>query len=148
MSQLVELFTIGFTQKTAEQFFGSLIEAGVQRVIDTRLNNVSQLAGFAKRADLGYFLTQLGGIDYVHCPELAPTQAMLDAYKKHKGSWADYAASYQQLLDDRQIATTLNPDLLHSGCLLCSEAKPDFCHRRLVADYLQAQWGNIAIRHL
>ena len=86
----IELFTIGFTRKTAREFFTSLKDAGVRRVVDVRLNNNSQLAGFSKKEDLAYFLREIGGIEYVHLPELAPTQDILDAYKKHKGDWYFY----------------------------------------------------------
>lgn len=148
MGKPIQLFTIGFTQKTAQQFFDTLVQAGVTRVIDTRLNNVSQLAGFAKRNDLEYFLQKIGGIEYVHRLELAPTKDILDAYKKQKGDWLTYERSFLQLMRDRQIETTLSPDLVQGACFLCSEAKPHHCHRRLVAEYLQDQWGNLTIEHL
>jgi uncharacterized protein (DUF488 family) len=148
MSKTINVYTIGFTQKTAEQFFNTLLNAGVKRVVDTRLNNVSQLAGFAKRVDLAYFLERIGGIEYVHLPQLAPTQDMLDAYKKQKGDWKTYEQQFMQLMHDRQIQHQVSPKLLDSSCLLCSEAKPHHCHRRLVAEYLQAQWGTLNIHHL
>jgi uncharacterized protein (DUF488 family) len=148
MSHPINVFTIGFTQKTAEQFFETLSKAGVKRVVDTRLNNVSQLAGFAKRADLAYFLKKIGDIDYVHLPQLAPTQEMLDAYKKQKGDWDTYEQQFVQLMHDRQIEHQVSPELLSDSCLLCSEAKPHHCHRRLVAEYLQQQWGTLTIHHL
>lgn len=148
MHPSVNIFTIGFTQKTARQFFETLQKAGVQRVIDTRLNNVSQLAGFAKRADLAYFLETIGGIEYVHLPELAPTQDILDEFKKNKGEWAVYEQKFLQLMRDRQIETTIAPTLLDHACLLCSEAKAHHCHRRLVAEYLNQHWGNLTITHL
>ena len=87
---MIQLFTIGFTKKSAEKLFTQLSRSGVQRLVDVRLNNTSQLAGFAKREDLAYFLKAICGIDYVHVPELAPTAQILDAYKKHKGDWAVY----------------------------------------------------------
>lgn len=148
MSQPINLFTIGFTQKTAQQFFETLIQAGVQRVIDTRLNNISQLAGFAKRADLEYFLQKIGGIQYIHILDLAPTQDILDDYKKKKGEWATYERQFRQLIRDRQIETKVSPELMDGACLLCSEPKPHHCHRRLVAEYLQQQWGTLEIHHL
>lgn len=148
MSKSINLFTIGFTQKTAEQFFETLSKAGVKRVVDTRLNNVSQLAGFAKRADLAYFLKKIGDIDYIHLPQLAPTQEMLDAYKKQKGDWETYEQQFVQLMHDRQIEQQVSPELLCESCLLCSEAKPHHCHRRLVAEYLQKYWGTLTIHHL
>jgi uncharacterized protein (DUF488 family) len=117
-------------------------------VVDIRLNNVSQLAGFSKRGDLAYFLRAIGGIDYVHVPDLAPTQALLDEYKKRKGDWAVYETGFRQLMAERRIEATLSPDLLDRSCLLCSEATPEHCHRRLVAEYLTARWGGVTTIHL
>jgi len=144
----IQLFTIGFTKKNAEQFFGKIIEAGVKRVVDVRLNNTSQLAGFAKKEDLVYFLKKLGGIDYVHLPQLAPTQEMLDEYKKNKGDWAVYEARFLELIAQREIEKSVAPEILEQGCLLCSEDKPHHCHRRLVAEYLSGKWKNIETKHL
>jgi uncharacterized protein (DUF488 family) len=147
MSQ-VKVFTIGFTKKTAEEFFTRLIRAGVKRVIDVRLNNVSQLAGFAKRDDLRYFLRTIGGIDYHHRPDLAPTQQILDDFKKSKGSWQAYEKDFHALLAERGTEKVVTPELLDVACLLCSEEKPAQCHRRLVAEYLRSKWGNVEILHL
>lgn len=147
-SQSVQLFTMGFTQKSAEQFFDTLIKSGVKTVIDTRLNNVSQLAGFTKKNDLKYFLKQVGGIDYVHILDLAPTKDILDEYKKNKGDWGVYEQKFLKLISDRQIEKKVTPELLNHGCLLCSEAKPHNCHRRLVAQYLSKKWENIKVCHL
>ncbi len=144
----IELFTIGFTQKTAREFFTSLKDAGVKRVVDVRLNNNSQLAGFSKKEDLAYFLKEIGGIEYVHLPELAPTQDILDAYKKHKGDWGIYEKEFVDLMARRRIEKTVRPDLLDHSCLLCSEHLPHHCHRRLVAEYLNAKWGIINAKHL
>jgi uncharacterized protein (DUF488 family) len=148
MSASIHLFTIGFTRKTAERFFTLLERAGVRRVIDIRLNNASQLAGFAKKDDLRFFLQRLSNIDYVHLPELAPTQDLLDGFKKEKGSWADYEKKFLALITQRQIETKVPRDLLHMGGLLCSEDTPEHCHRRLVAEYLQRAWGDVEITHL
>lgn len=146
----MEVFTIGFTKSTARRFFDRLIDAGVRRVLDVRLNNRSQLAGFAKRDDLAYFLEQLGGIEYVHEPLLAPTQAMLDALKKDKGPWEDYERDFLGLMHERQIEEALSPELFDQACLLCSEDKPHHCHRRLVVEYLRERWpgSEIAVVHL
>jgi len=144
----IKLFTIGFTKKTAEAFFTRLTRAGIKRVIDIRLNNVSQLAGFAKRDDLRYFLRAIGGIDYHHRPDLAPTQEILDAFKKNKGSWQAYERDFLALLARREAEKAVSPELLHEGCLMCSEEKPAQCHRRLVAEYLRSKCGNIEIVHL
>ena len=144
----VRLYTMGFTRKSARQFFTQLMDAGVRRVVDVRLNNVSQLAAFTKRADLEYFLQQIGQIGYVHLPELAPTQELLDRYKKRRGSWAEYETEFLDLMAERRIEEQLSPELLDGGCLLCSEPTPDQCHRRLVAEYLADKWGTVTIQHL
>jgi uncharacterized protein (DUF488 family) len=144
----IELFTIGFTKKSAREFFTNLKDAGVKRVVDVRLNNNSQLAGFSKREDLIYFLEEIAGIDYVHLPDLSPTQEMLDAYKKRKGVWNIYEREFLNLMTQRQIEKTIQPELLQRGCLLCSEHLPHHCHRRLVAEYLNAKWGGIKTKHL
>ena len=148
----IELFTIGFTQKSAEVFFNSLIESGIKRVIDVRLNNVSQLSGFTKRRDLEYFLKTIGDISYVHLPELAPTKDILDGYKKKKGDWQEYETKFMALMKQRKIEEQISPELLDGGCLLCSEPTPHHCHRRLVAEYLQQNmkqtWGDVKICHL
>jgi uncharacterized protein (DUF488 family) len=142
------LFTIGFTQKSARDFFARLTEAGVRQVVDVRLNNNSQLAGFSKKEDLAYFLKEIAGIDYVHAPDLAPTQEMLDAYKKEKGDWKTYEHRFLNLMASREIEKKIEPKLVHEGCLLCSEHLPHHCHRRLVAEYLNSKWGSIRIEHL
>ena len=148
MNSTINLFRIGFTQKTAQKFFDDLQKAGVKRVIDTRLNNVSQLAGFSKKADLEYFLKVIGGIEYVHVLDLAPTQDILDEYKKKKVDWTIYEQKFRQLISSRRIETKVSPDVINNACLLCSEAKPHNCHRRLVAEYLKDKWGNVNICHL
>ncbi len=148
MDKQVNLYTIGFTKKTAQVFFETLVNSGVKKVIDTRLNNVSQLAGFAKRKDLEYFLKTIGNIEYVHILDFAPTKDILDDYKKKKGPWETYEEKFLQLIRDRQIEKQATPELLDGGCLLCSEAKPHYCHRRLVAEYLSDKLGDINISHL
>ncbi|AFY80483.1 DUF488 domain-containing protein [Oscillatoria acuminata] len=144
----VNLFTIGFTQKSAETFFTTLQQAGVKRIIDTRLNNVSQLAGFAKKNDLQYFLKTIADIDYLHILDLAPTKDILDEYKKNKGDWSIYEQKFLHLIETRKIEKKVMPEQLDGACLLCSEAKPHHCHRRLVAEYLNGKWGNVKICHL
>ena len=141
--------TIGFTKTTAEGFFERLLESGVKRIIDVRLHNTSQLAGFAKSDDLAYFLKKIGGIEYVHELLLAPTDAMLKAYKKEKGDWDAYEARFMTLMAKRQIENRLKPEMLDGTCLLCSEATPHHCHRRLVCEYLNDKWnGALGVRHL
>lgn len=144
----MKVFTIGFTQKSAEKFFAKLRQSGAKRVVDVRLNNVSQLAGFAKKDDLKYFLKELCEMDYVHLPQLAPTQEMLDEYKKQKGDWVRYEQRFLDLMRERQIENTVPRDVIADGCLLCSEDKPHQCHRRLVAEYLKKHWGDLDIQHL
>lgn len=148
MKQSVDLFTIGFTKKTAQEFFTLLSEAGVKRIVDTRLNNVSQLSGFAKRKDLKYFLKEIANIDYLHVLDLAPTKDILDDYKKNKGDWHTYEKSFLDLMKKRQIENKVSSEMLDRACLLCSEASPHNCHRRLVAEYLNNKLGNINISHL
>jgi uncharacterized protein (DUF488 family) len=144
----MKIFTIGFTKTTAEGFFDRLRRSGTKRVVDVRLNNVSQLAGFAKRNDLRFFLREICGIDYVHLPELAPTQDILDEYKKNKGDWVAYERKFLDLMKEREIEKMVDPTMISDGCLLCSEDKPHHCHRRLVADYLKSHWDDVEIRHL
>lgn len=145
----MEVYTIGFTQKTARQFFEALKKSGVKRLLDVRLNNVSQLAGFAKRDDLAYFLQSICGIEYWHETLLAPTQEMLDAYKKHKGDWDEYETRFLNLMRERQIETALDRALFAvPTVLLCSEPTPEHCHRRLVVEYLQEKWGDIVVVNL
>lgn len=144
----IDLFTIGFTQTSARDFFTTLRRAKVKRVLDVRLHNDSQLAGFSKKNDLAYFLKAIGGIDYIHLPILAPTDEMLSAYKKAKRDWSNYEQQFLALLAQRRIEDHVEPKLLHEGCLLCSEKKPHHCHRRLVAEYLNSKWGGIKTHHL
>lgn len=144
----IKIYTIGFTKKSAEQFFGKLMKAGVKKVVDARLNNSSQLAGFAKRDDLRYFLKALGNIDYLHMPMLAPTEEILTEYKKNKGDWQLYEKKFLELMEARRIENAINQAELDGACLLCSEHLPKQCHRRLVAEYLKNKWGNVDIEHL
>ncbi len=144
----MKIFTIGFTRKSARRFFGLLHSSGARRIVDVRLNNVSQLAGFAKKDDLAYFLQAICGMEYVHLSELAPTREMLDDYKKHNGDWSTYERRFLALMTQRRIERTLSRDLLADGCLLCSEDTPTHCHRRLVAEYLDRHWGGIHVTHL
>lgn len=144
----MKIFTIGFTKKTAREFFGKLRQPGLVRLVDVRLNNVSQLAGFSKRDDLRFFCESILSIEYLHLPELAPTQYMLDAFKKEHQDWQDYAAKFLALMSERKPDLNLDPDRLNGACLLCSEPTPDRCHRRLVAEYLREKWEHVEIEHL
>ncbi len=149
MSEAVSLATIGFTQTTAKGFFERLRVASVRSVIDVRLHNTSQLAGFAKSDDLAYFLQAIGGIAYRHEPLLAPTDGILKAFKKDKGDWRVFETSFNALMAERRIEERLKASLFDGGCLLCSEATPHHCHRRLVCEYLNGKWGGaLKVRHL
>ena len=141
--------TIGFTRTTAENFFERLLNAGVQKVVDVRLHNTSQLAGFAKADDLAYLLRKIGNIHYTHEPLLAPTDEILKAYKKQKGDWRAYRARFLALMRERRIEEQIRPEMLDGACLLCSEATPEHCHRQLVCEYLNEKWhGILSVTHL
>jgi len=146
----VEIFTIGFTQTPAAEFFGKLTRAGVRRLVDVRLNNTSQLAAYAKRDDLRFFLRAICDADYEHQPLLAPTQEMLDAFKKHKGSWDDYEVAFLALMAQRRIEQQLDRERFETTrtALLCSELTAEHCHRRLVVEYLAARWPEVVAVHL
>ncbi|MDO6588556.1 DUF488 domain-containing protein [Salipiger sp. 1_MG-2023] len=144
---MVQIFTIGFTKTSAEHFFGRLKDSQSRKLVDVRLNNVSQLAGFAKRDDLRFFTKSLCNMEYSHVPKLAPTKSMLDAYKSKKVDWATYERQFLDLMISRQIEK-IKPAELDGCCLLCSEDTPHFCHRRVVAEYLNREWGNVEIIHL
>lgn len=145
----MEIATIGFTNKSAEKFFSLLRQAQVRTLIDVRLNNISQLAGFAKKPDLRYFLSELLGAQYVELRELAPEKDMLKRYQAKELTWDSYAGGYIELLGKRRVENNLDIDLFDHGCLLCSEDKPHHCHRRLAAEYLNSCWDNkLKIAHL
>jgi len=145
----VKIYTIGFTQKDAKKFFSLIKDNNVKRIIDVRLNNISQLAGFAKRDDLKYFLSELCGADYLCIKELAPTKDMLNAYKKKGITWDIYEDKFLNLMSQRNIERVIDKSILENGCLLCSEHKPQYCHRRLVLEYLSRNWSTkIEMVHL
>ena len=144
----MRIFTIGFTKKSARDFFGKLRRPEIRRLLDVRLNNVSQLAGFTKKDDLRFFTEAICSIGYEHLPELAPTQEMLDAYRKAKGGWPSYKGQFIELMSQRRIEDRIHKETVDGGCLLCSEEKPDYCHRRLVAEYLKEKWGAVEIEHI
>ena len=146
----MKLYTIGFTQKRAEVFFGLLHQNGVQRLVDIRLNPGGQLSGFAKQEDLPYFLSRLvNSCQYIHLSELAPSKGILEDYRKGL-SWPHYEQRFQALMDERRIPEILNQSDFQQqvSCLLCSEAKPDKCHRRLVAERMAVKWPGVEIIHL
>lgn len=144
----MDLFTIGFAGKSAEQFFTSLMKHGVKKVIDIRLNNASQLAGFTKKNDLKYFLKVIAGIEYEYIPQLAATKEIMDGFRGGKISWEEFKATYLDLLEERQVLTKLKPEDFDRACLLCSEEKPDHCHRRLAAEWLKGKWEGVLIFHI
>ena len=145
----MEIYTIGFAKKSAEAFFGALRKPEIKRLIDIRLNNTSQLAGFTKRDDLKFFLKELCGAEYVYEPLLAPTSQILNSYKKKEISWQDYEKQFGQLMTERKIEEKIDLNLFNGPTvLLCSEAKPEHCHRRLVLEYLQNKWGPFKIINL
>ncbi|MGO9234230.1 MAG: DUF488 family protein [Methylocella sp.] len=143
------VFTIGFTQTSADQFFERLLTNGVSKVVDVRLHNTSQLAGFAKATDLPYLLKKIGNIQFVHQPLLAPTDAMLKAFKNQKGDWGVYESRFLSLMAERKVEDRFKAEMFDGACLLCSEATPHHCHRRLVCEYLNQKWGGVlAVKHL
>ncbi|MGD0941793.1 MAG: DUF488 domain-containing protein [Terracidiphilus sp.] len=145
----MEIYSIGFTQKSAGQFFDTLKAHRIERLLDIRLNNTSQLAGFAKQADLAYFLKEICAASYEHEPLLAPTQDMLDVYKKQKGDWSAYEREFLALMRDRSIEDKLDKEsFARKTVLLCSEPTAEHCHRRLVLEYLQERWGDVRVIHL
>ena len=145
----IDVTTIGFTKTSASGFFERIKGAGVKKVVDVRLHNTSQLAGFAKADDLAYFLREICGVDYVHQPVLAPTDDILKAYKRDRGDWAVYQERFMNLMAERTIERRLLPASFEGACLLCSENRPHHCHRRLVCEYLNDKWdGVLKVRHL
>ena len=142
------LYTIGFSGKSAERFFMLLREAGVRRILDTRLNPAGQLSGFAKARDLPYFLKTLCAIDYVHLPHFAPPPELLEGYRKKKIDWSGYQDVYKRTLEGRAADACIALELLDCGCLLCSEDLPAHCHRRLAAEYLMAHHPGLDVAHL
>jgi uncharacterized protein (DUF488 family) len=145
---MIKLYTIGFTGKPAEKFFNLLRNSEVKKIIDTRINNVSQLAGFAKGADLKFFAKEIGHMNYEHNIDFAPTKELLSRYRDKKMTWPEYEIEYLNLLDIRKVAQKTDIEKLHENCLLCSEHTPEKCHRRLLAEYLQHVKSDIQIIHL
>jgi uncharacterized protein (DUF488 family) len=145
---MIKLYTIGFTGKSAEKFFNLLRNSSVKKIVDTRINNVSQLSGFAKGSDLKFFAKQIGNMQYEHCMDFAPTKELLSRYREKEISWQDYEIEYLNLLDIRKISQKTDIEKLHENCLLCSEHTPEKCHRRLLAEYLSKARNDIEIIHL
>ena len=145
---MIKLYTIGFTKKSAEQFFTLLNGNGVKKIVDTRVNNTSQLAGYAKGRDLAFFAKAVGNMTYAHHLDYAPTKPLLAKYRKKEISWDEYEVKYLNLLDMRKVTKDLNINELHKNCLLCSEHDAAKCHRRLLAEYLQHKYNDVEIHHL
>lgn len=145
----MRVYTMGFSQKSAEEFFGKLQDVGIKRLIDIRLNNTSQLAGFTKRDDLAFFLNRLCGAEYIHEPLLAPTQKLFDDYRKKQYTWEEFEQKFLELMAERKIEERISKDLFSvPTVLLCSENSATHCHRRLVLEYLQEKWGGLEVLHL
>lgn len=142
------IYTIGFTQKNAKRFFELLNSSNANKIIDIRLNNNSQLAGFTKHEDLAFFLDSILNWKYFHYLSLAPTKELLDSYKKKEISWKEYEDFFNRLMETRHIAEKIKEDDVVGGVLLCSEHLPTNCHRRLVAEYFQKIWPGVKIKHL
>lgn len=140
------LYTIGSGKKSACDFFTLLQKNGVKRVIDIRLKNTSQLAGYTKKADLEYFLKAIADIEYIHMPEFAPTEKIMSDYRAKKISRIEFEKSYTSILDERKIQ--LSPDLFDGGCLLSSDPSINHCHRRLLAEYLSERIAGLEVVHL
>ncbi|MBN1436543.1 MAG: DUF488 domain-containing protein [Sedimentisphaerales bacterium] len=144
----MKVFTIGFSGKSARVFFDALQDAAVRRLIDVRLYNTSQLAGYAKKADLGYFLEAIVGASYEHLPILSPTRELLDGYKKGVIGWDEYEKCFNDLMVQRGIEGVLSAENVEGACFLCSESRPEHCHRRLVVEYLAKHWEGVEVQHL
>ncbi|MEO0078876.1 MAG: DUF488 domain-containing protein [candidate division WOR-3 bacterium] len=145
----MEIYTVGFAGKSAEAFFGALKRSGIKRIVDVRLKPNGGLALFARGTDLPFFLRELCAAEYIRVPLLAPTKEMLTDFRKKRIDWPEYERRFQRLMDERRIATAIDRTLFAlPAALLCSEAEPAECHRRLVAEYLASQWGETTVIHL
>ena len=142
------VYTIGFGQKSAKDFFTLLRINKVSKVIDVRLNNVSQLAGFTKKDDLAFFLKELCQCKYEHRPNWAPTKDLLDRYKSKKTSWSEYEVEFLRIIQSRNIMANIELGLVANSCLLCSEPTPEQCHRRLLAEQIRVKLPTVKIVHL
>lgn len=144
----MKLYTIGFTNKSARRFFELLQKNGVNTIIDTRINNVSQLSGFAKAKDLEFFAKAIGNMDYIHELDFAPTRELLEKYRKKQISWDEYSKEYLDLIKSRRLENKVEAEDLDHACLLCSEDLPEKCHRRLLAEYFKEKYPEIEVIHL
>ena len=143
----MNLYTIGFSGKSAEEFFALIRDNRIVRVIDIRLRPSGQLSGFAKNKDLKFFLKELADCEYVYLPKLAPTAEIMKSYRDTK-DWEQYVRDFSRLMTERNVPYCLDSKIFEDACLLCSEAEPDQCHRRLVAEILEANWEGVNVVHL
>jgi uncharacterized protein (DUF488 family) len=145
----IQIFTIGFTKRTATEFFGELERARIEHLVDVRLSNTSQLAGYTKRGDLEFFLERVGGISYRHEPLLSPTRELFDDRKRRRVGWQEFEKRFRRLMVERRVEDRIDPSWFRGRTvLLCSEASADECHRSIVADYLANAWGGTEVTHL
>jgi len=145
---MIKLYTIGFTKKSAKQFFELLKKNGIKKIIDIRINNSSQLAGFAKGADLEYFAKEIANIGYSHFTDFAPTKELLSDYQNKKVDWVGYQKIFRQLIEKRNIDKKYNIKDFDNACFLCSEELPTQCHRKLLVEYFKEKKSDILIVHL
>ncbi len=145
---MIKLFTIGFTKKSAEHFFELLKNNGVNKIVDIRINNSSQLAGFTKGSDLAYFAKSINNIGYIHIPDFAPTKELLSNYQNKKIDWVGYQKIFMSLIEQRKVFSKYDITGFDGACFLCSEESPEKCHRRLLVEYFKEKNKNIQIIHL
>ena len=145
---MMKFFTIGFTKKTAEYFFETLKNNDVKKIVDIRINNTSQLAGFAKGADLAYFAKAIANIDYIHIKDFAPTKELLSDYQNKRIDWDEYTKVFRKLIESRDLLSKYNMADFSDACFLCSEETPEQCHRRLLVEYFKENNSDIQIIHL
>lgn len=134
---MITLYTIGFTKKSAERFFNLLRNNGVKQLVDVRISNSSQLAGFAKGKDLEFFVNEICHIPYKHIADFAPTKELLDRWHKDDVTWGEYEEIYVKMLKDKDVIRKYGVKAFDGACFLCSEDTPEQCHRRLLAEYMQ-----------
>jgi len=143
-----KLYTIGFTQKSAEEFFTTLEQNNVESILDIRFNNDNHLSSFARKKHLPFLLNQILGCKYDYLPVLAPTRELFKGYKDGIISWPVYCNKYISTLKEIQPESFITEGQLNNACLLCSESTPKKCHRRLAAEYLAGKFPDTRIKHL
>lgn len=143
----MKLFTIGTSKKKPEEFFDLLMNNKVKTVIDVRLMDGFS-SGYARKSFLPYFLKQIAGINYCEMKQCAPTKGIYDAYRDEKITWREYRKQYWNIIKERDIIKDFSKKILNRACLLCYEAESDYCHRRILAEYLKRHFDEIEIVHL